>query len=64
MRKGPIKVELIALTDNLGLIELFQEFVEFISRQKIKAPMVYQDYNAVVMLVTKGRGILRTNICE
>lgn len=64
MRKSPIKVELIALTDNLGLIELFQEFVEFISRQKIKAPLVYQDYNAVVMLVTKGRGILRTNICE
>jgi hypothetical protein len=46
--------------DNLGLIELFQEFVEFVLGKKIETPLVYQDCNAVVSLVTKGGGITRT----
>jgi hypothetical protein len=60
MSKSPTEAELIALTDNLGLVELFQEFVEFVSRKKIEPPVVYQDCNAVVTLVTKGGGKLRT----
>jgi hypothetical protein len=54
MSKSPTEAELIGLTDNLGLIELFQEFVEFVLGKKVETPLVYQDCNAVVSLVTKG----------
>jgi hypothetical protein len=60
MSKSPTEAELIALTDNLGLVELFQEFVEFITRKKVMIPVVFQDYNTVVSLVTLGGGKLRT----
>jgi hypothetical protein len=63
MSKSLMEVDLIALTENLGLIELFQEFmefVEFVTRWKVKTPMVYQDCNAVVTLVTIGGGKLQT----
>jgi len=60
MSKSPTEAELIALTDNLGLVELFQEFVEFVTKKKTQPPVVYQNCNAVVMLVTKGGGKLRT----
>ncbi len=60
MSKSPTEAELIDLMDNLGLIELFQEFVEFVLGKKVETPLVYQDCNAVVSLVTKGGGITRT----
>jgi hypothetical protein len=34
MSKCPTEAELITLTDNLGLVELFQEFVEFLTMKK------------------------------
>jgi hypothetical protein len=34
MSKSASEAELIALMDNLGLIELFQEFVEFVTKRK------------------------------
>jgi len=58
--KSPTEAELIGLTNNLGFIELFQEFVEFLIGKKVNAPIVFQDCSAVVMLVTKGGGITRT----
>jgi hypothetical protein len=33
MSKSPTEVELIALTDNLGLVELFQEFVDYVMKK-------------------------------
>lgn len=60
MSKSPTEAELIALTDNLGFAELFQEFMEFIMMKKLEPPTVYQDCNAVVALITKGGGITRT----
>jgi hypothetical protein len=60
MSKCPTEAELIALTDNLGMIELFMEFLEFITQKEVPAPVVYQDCNAVVTLVTKGGGKPRT----
>jgi hypothetical protein len=60
MSKSPTEAELIGLTDNLGMIELFQEFVEFVLGKKVEAPLVYQDCNAVVSLVTRGGGQTRT----
>ena len=60
MSKSPTEAELIGLTDNLGLIELFHEFLEFLTMKKIDPPTIYQDCNAVVSLVTKGGGQTRT----
>jgi hypothetical protein len=60
MSKSPTEAELIALTDNLGLVELFREFLEFVTQSVVPAPLVYQDCSAVVLLVTKGGGKTRT----
>jgi len=60
MSKSPTEAELIALTDNLGFVELFQEFVEFLTMSKQKPVTIYQDCSVVVILVTKGGGITRT----
>jgi hypothetical protein len=60
MSKSPTEAELIGLTDNLGLIELFHEFLEFLMMKKLDPPTIYQDCNAVVSLVTKGGGQTRT----
>jgi hypothetical protein len=60
MSKSPTEAELIALTDNLGLVELFKEFLEFIMQSNVSTPVVYQDCSAVVSLVTKGGGKTRT----
>ncbi len=38
MSKSLTEAELIALMDNLDLMELFQEFVEFVTKKRIKAP--------------------------
>jgi hypothetical protein len=51
---------LISLTNNLGFIELFQEFVEFLIEKRVNTPIVFQDCSAVVTSVTKGGGITRT----
>jgi hypothetical protein len=48
MSKSPAKVELIGLTDNLGLVELFHKFIEFLTMKKIDPLTIYQDCNAVV----------------
>jgi hypothetical protein len=60
MSKSPTEAELIALTDNLGLVELFREFLEFVTQSSVPAPVIYQDCSAVVSLVTKGGGKTRT----
>jgi hypothetical protein len=60
MSKSPTEAETIALSDNVGLVELFREFLEFITQSKIPAPVVYQDCSAVVSLVTQGGGKTRT----
>jgi len=60
MSKSPTEAELIALTDNLGLIELFHEFLELLTMKRVDPPTIYQDCNAVVLLVTKGGGQTRT----
>jgi hypothetical protein len=54
MSKSLTEVELTGLTNNLGFIELFQEFVEFLTGKKVNVLIVYQDCSAVVTWVTKG----------
>jgi hypothetical protein len=60
MSKSPTEAELIGLTDNLGLLGLFHEFLEFLTMKKIDPLTIYQVCNAVVLLVTKGGGQTRT----
>jgi hypothetical protein len=52
--------ELIGLTDNLGLVELFKEFVDFVTGKETKTPVVFQDCKAVISLVTIEEGITHT----
>jgi hypothetical protein len=58
--KSPTESELVALSDNIGLIELFQEFVTFLVSEKLQTPITYQDSTSVITLVTQGGGVTRT----
>jgi hypothetical protein len=58
--KSPTEAELVALTDNLGIVMLFHEFVSFLVKDKVPLPLVHQDCTAVVTLVTQGGGVTRT----
>jgi hypothetical protein len=60
MSNSPTEAEVVALTDNLGLVELFQEFVDFVMKKNTKTPVIFQDCNVVVTLAMKGGGKLRT----
>ncbi len=48
MSKSQMDSELIGLTDNLGLVELFNEFVSFIAGTAVEIPIVYQDSTSVI----------------
>jgi len=45
--KSPTDSELVALTDNIGFVELFSEFIGFITNTKMKIPIIYQDCTSV-----------------
>jgi hypothetical protein len=58
--KSLTEAELIALLDNVGLVEMFHEFLSFVLNHKVGTPIVYQDNTSVISLVTIGGGIFRT----
>jgi hypothetical protein len=58
--KSPTEVELVALSDNIGFVELFHELLSFVLNCSIIAPMVYQDNISVISLVTTVGGIMWT----
>jgi len=58
--KSPTEVELVVLSDNVGFVELFHEFVSFILNCAVDIPMVCQDNTSVISLVTLGGGKVRT----
>ncbi len=58
--KSPTEAELIALSDNVGLVELFREFLSFVLNHNVGIPIVYQDNTSVISLVTIGSGVVRT----
>jgi hypothetical protein len=60
--KSPTESELVALTDNLGLKELFHEFVEFIMASLINKPVIYQDSTSVIQMATSGGGNIRMKL--
>jgi hypothetical protein len=41
--KSPTDAELIALLDNINLIKLFSEFLEFIIDGKVQKPIILED---------------------
>jgi hypothetical protein len=58
--KSPTEAELVALTDNIDFVELFEEFFRFVTNTDVQCPTIYQDSTSVIALVTKGGGIVRT----
>ena len=58
--KSPTDSELVTLMDYIGFIELFSEFIGFITNCKLDVPIIYQDSTSVISLVMEGGGIART----
>jgi hypothetical protein len=58
--KSPTEAELVALSDNLGFIELFQEFITFVTNAAVEVPLIFQDNTLVISMVTTGGGINTT----
>jgi hypothetical protein len=50
--------EFVVLTDNIGLVVLFEEFFIFVISQQIKIPMVYQDSTYAITEEAKGGSIV------
>jgi hypothetical protein len=52
--KSPTESELVALSDYVGFIELFHEFISSIVMEKLPIPIVYQDSTSVIQFVRMG----------
>ncbi len=69
--KSPTESELVGLMDNVSFIELFEEFFCFITHTEKQFHLIYQDSTSVILLVTKGGGVVctkhlrvRMNLCK
>jgi hypothetical protein len=58
--KSPTEAELVALSDNVGFIELFAEFVAFVMNSEQMKPLINQDSTLVITMVTEGGGVTQT----
>ena len=58
--KSPTDSELVGLTNHISFVELFGEFLAFITNAKFVPPVIYQDCTAVIALVTECGGVVRT----
>jgi hypothetical protein len=58
--KSSTDAEVVALSDNIDLVDLFHEFAEFISNEEIPVPMIYEDCKACIDLVKGAKGQIRT----
>jgi hypothetical protein len=58
--KSPAEAELVALLDELGFVELFAEFLSFVTNSKPLKRVVHQDSTSVITMVTEGGGATRT----
>jgi hypothetical protein len=58
--KSLTESELVALSDYVGFIELFHEFITFLTSDQVSSPIIYQDSTSVITLVTQGGGVKRT----
>jgi hypothetical protein len=55
--KCPTESELVTLSDYVGFVELFHEFLSFLISNQMSTPVIYQDSTSVIMLVTQGGGV-------
>jgi hypothetical protein len=55
--KSPTESELVALSDYIGFVELFLEFLSFLISDQMSMPVIYQGSTTVIMLVTQGGGV-------
>lgn len=60
LSKSPTKAELVALSEKNGFIELLGEMVAFMINTQCREPLVYQDNDLVIEMVTSGGGVTRT----
>ncbi len=61
MTKSPTEAELVGLTDNIGMVELFHEFWCFLNNNnELLKPIIHQDSMSVLTLITQGGGVTRT----
>jgi hypothetical protein len=58
--KSPTDAEVIALSDNIDLLNLFHEFGEFLCNVKLQVPIIYEDCKACIDLVKGAKGQIRT----
>jgi hypothetical protein len=58
--KSPTEAELVALSDTLGFVELFAEFLGFVTDSEPLKPKIYQDSSSVINMVMEGGGATRT----
>jgi hypothetical protein len=58
--KSPTDAEVIALSDNIDLIRLFAEFLEFIRNEKVKKPIIFEACKACIDLALNAGGQMRT----
>ena len=58
MTKSPTDSELVGLTDHISFVELFAEFLAFITNTKFVPPLIYQDCTAVIALVNECGGVV------
>jgi hypothetical protein len=58
--KSPTEAELVVLSDTLGFMELFAEFLAFVKDTKQLKPIIYQDSTLAITMVVEGGGATRT----
>jgi hypothetical protein len=58
--KSPTDAELIALSDNIDLVKLFGEFLEFVRGRNVPKPIIYKDCKACIDLALYAGGQMRT----
>jgi hypothetical protein len=58
--KSPTDAEMIALLDNIDLIRLFKEFLEFIRNGEVRKPIIFEDCKACIDLALNAGGQMRT----
>jgi hypothetical protein len=58
--KSPTDAEVIALSDNIDLIRLFREFLEFVRNEEVAKPVIFEDCKACIDLALNAGGQMRT----
>jgi hypothetical protein len=58
--KSPTDAEVIALSNNIDLIKLFAEFLEFVRNGEVAKPIIFEDCKACIDLALKAGGQMRT----